>query len=640
MRSYSSWPRALNELSEIEGSTEERREPTSLSLRRCLSLSPIGLWPKPQFEESLPLYKELNRDKKEIRLLVVEPGFEWEPVRATFKQAFLTDSPKPKYETISYAWGDATQRSTIYLHGKSLNVPASSEAALRRRRYDHKACVLWIDAICINQDDDSERGHQVGMMADIYGSTWRNLVWLGEDDRYTEAALDSIEELNEEFRRETDDLSNSYDTLYTSKGQYNYSSKQLKAKIDPEALMHFYRRSWFSRLWVVQEAALACQSDCFCGRHAIALERVLRAARWLLYKFDSGHGVSPKSIDGCALMFDYADHEHGLYAGKSALKLRMIDLLTDLQDFSATEPRDHIFALLGLWQKHHPNERLPASVEPDYMSPLSDVLRRASQLAIQDEGSIYVLRSVHHRIDEPEIPGLPTWVPRWHEAFDLNILAFPIATYTEWPRSSDILMDFEETGLLSVKGFVLDDVQQAPLPVTRWQYIEGTLRHWREIEWILSHHLLINLASHCEILSEFARIGAPELRDQKKNLYHELMSSLSKEGDGCEPGKNCPGTEEFQNLRLFQSGLFNLTNNRKFFITSSKYFGFGPQTMRKGDVLALLYGLGVPAILRPSSSYPGDYEFVGIAGVYGIMKGEAVYKMWDEGKDYYRIRLR
>lgn len=632
-----------NAKAEDSPSSSSKPKPSiPLRSRSCPSQSSAQTRMNGKFRgQAHPAYRALNRERKEIRLLLVKPGAGDEPVSATFKHVFLSHNHKPRYETISYTWGDPTQRSTINLHGKSMSVSKSSERVVRRMRHPKWVRVLWIDAICVNQDDKRERGHQVGIMADIYGSTWRNLVWLGEDDDYTAAAVESIEELNEEFRRETDDLSKVRDTLFTFRGQYKQSSKQVLAKINPEALEHFYTLPWFSRLWVVQEAALAPQSNCLCGRYEITLERILRAASWLEYR-SSGHGVPVASVFRCGLMSKYADHDYGLYARNSPLQLRMTDLLADLQDFSATDPRDHVFALLGLWQKHTTIERLPTSLEPDYMSPLSDVLRRATQFAIQEWGRLDRLVEVTHRVDECEISGLPTWVPRWHESFDVNVDSYHIVPFTEWPSSYlyTVLMDFEEEGSLSVNGAILDDVQQIPLPVKRWEPPAVTLRYCGEIESILSRHSLIDLASHGEILSEFARMGKIQLRDKQTNLYYDWISFLLEKGSWCRPGENCPQTVEFENIFVFQSGMLPVSHNRRFFITSSKYFGFGPQTMLEGDALAILDGLRVPAILRPSKTHPGDYEFVGQAAVYGIMKGEPIYKMRAEGRDYYRIKLR
>lgn len=617
MRSYNHWPRALRESVVAESSRKQPADPT---------------W---------QLYKQLDREKKEIRLLVVEPGIKWGPVKAKFRQVFLTDDPKPEYETISYVWGDPSQRSIIHLHGRSISVPSSSEVALRRMRHYRKVRVLWIDAICINQDDDRERGHQVAIMADIYGSTRRNLIWLGEDDQYTAAALHSITGLNEEFRRETDDLTNVEDTLYTSRGGHKYSSQQVLAQMEPQALNEFYQRPWFSRLWVVQEAALAPRSECFCGRHQMALELVLRAAKWLKYKVPSRHGVNVSSFERVSLMFDHADHTFGLFAGgRSSVRPAMIDLLQHLRFFRAREPRDHVFALLGLWHKHHPDETLPASLEPHYSSPLSTILWRATQFAIEEAGNLAALKHVSHRIGEDEILGLPTWVPRWHEAFDYNVDTYTIDTGNEWPRAFDVLMNFEGDGLLCVNGNVLDHVQQPPLPVPRWLTSSDVLEYWYKVESTLARRFGISEAGRDDLLSEFAKIGKPQLKNQQTVLYSDWRLFVIKRGSRCMPGENCERTEKLENVALVQNGLSIISHNRRFFVTPSRYCGFGPPTMREGDVLAILRGLRVPAILRPCKSYPGDYEFVGLAVVHGIMDGEAIFNMWDGWKEWSRIRLR
>lgn len=608
-----------------------------LLLARAI-LETIWMWQQPHYA-----YRELNHDKKEIRLLILEPGTGKEVVKATFKQAFLTDDTLPQYETVSYSWGDPTERSTISLHGKILSVPASSESALRRMRYPNKIRVLWIDAICINQDDVRERGHQVAIMAKVYGGTWRNLIWLGEDSHSTAAALDSIEQLNDEFRRDTDNFTNVFNTLYASPTIVKSSSKQVLARIDRKALAQFYYRPWFSRLWVVQEAALAPQNLCFCGRYTIALEPVLRAARWLRYKSGSGHGVDYASYENCSVVFTYADGDHGLFAGSgSPLKPRMLDLLVNLRIFGASEPKDHVFALLGLWQKHHPDQILPASLAPDYISPLSTVLRRATQFAMLEWGSLEPLREVSHRLCESEIPGLPTWVPRWHESINTSLDAYGLAYNNDEPLEADVLMDFEEEGVLIVKGTILDIVQSDPLsaPPELLRDAQVMLAFFGQVESLLAQDVSANSTRRNEILSEFARTGESQARDLETDLYRGWISFLKEKGKWCKPGRNCPSTDDFQSLYLVQASLLRVSHNRRFFITASKHFGFGPQKMRTGTVLAVLAGLDVPVILRPSNLHPGDHEFVGDAAVHGLMRGEAVHKLRAEGKTHTRIRLR
>ena len=195
------------------------------------------------------LYHPLDRERKEIRLLSVKAGSGSQPLRCKLKRASLTARRQPKYETISYCWGDPKVTAEIILHEITTEIPASAEAALRRMRLPHDDRVLWIVAVCINQNDSMERGHQVGIMYEIYFNGSTNLVWLGEDDGTTGSALESISCVLRDAEMETDPFQR---FRHASRGSYKLSagSSQRLEIGDSDALQQFYARPWFRRAWV------------------------------------------------------------------------------------------------------------------------------------------------------------------------------------------------------------------------------------------------------------------------------------------------------------------------------------------------------------------------------------------------------
>lgn len=89
------------------------------------------------------------------------------------------------YEAISYVWGTSENKPSIQVCSEygilALEIPANLGAALRRFRRTSSTRTLWIDSICINQNDDDERSQQVQLMCIIYRRASTVLVWLGED---------------------------------------------------------------------------------------------------------------------------------------------------------------------------------------------------------------------------------------------------------------------------------------------------------------------------------------------------------------------------------------------------------------------------------------------------------------------------
>jgi hypothetical protein len=99
---------------------------------------------------------------------------------------------KPLYETISYAWGETTLAGHILVDGGVINIPASAVSALQYMRLPDKSRTLWIDCICIDQQDEMEKNHQVALMSDIYTNSHQTLSFIGEDDGTAAKAFEGI----------------------------------------------------------------------------------------------------------------------------------------------------------------------------------------------------------------------------------------------------------------------------------------------------------------------------------------------------------------------------------------------------------------------------------------------------------------
>ncbi|KAK0706914.1 heterokaryon incompatibility protein-domain-containing protein [Lasiosphaeria miniovina] len=177
------------------------------------------------------LAKELSAEpdkakaKEESRL--DELVKEWEGVKKNEVQ----------YEALSWTWRSADEQ---YL-----------ALALKYLRRPGEERILWIDAICINQDNLGERNHQVQLMSRIYTRASQVCVWLGEDDSDSKVAISFIKEEIRELKN--------FDTI-SSTPQYSRKWR---------AWMSLMQREWFFRRWVVQKIALATAATVYCGPHSV-----------------------------------------------------------------------------------------------------------------------------------------------------------------------------------------------------------------------------------------------------------------------------------------------------------------------------------------------------------------------------------
>jgi hypothetical protein len=123
------------------------------------------------------LYRPLRED--EIRLALLQPGNRGAPITVSLVPASL--ATPPKYDAISYVWGNSQTLLPICCDGISTNITANLHWALSKARLPDRQRLIWADALCINQNDVQERNRQVAMMGRIYTEANIVLVYMGED---------------------------------------------------------------------------------------------------------------------------------------------------------------------------------------------------------------------------------------------------------------------------------------------------------------------------------------------------------------------------------------------------------------------------------------------------------------------------
>lgn len=129
--------------------------------------------------EAAGIYSPLA-DSNEIRLLDLQPRRPGQGIKCTTRHVKLSENPQ--YEALSYMWGPKEHRQ-IEIDEAVVEVRQNLWDALLELRLEKDIRTLWIDAICINQDDISERNHQVTQMGTIYKNSVRCVAWLGLSDR-------------------------------------------------------------------------------------------------------------------------------------------------------------------------------------------------------------------------------------------------------------------------------------------------------------------------------------------------------------------------------------------------------------------------------------------------------------------------
>jgi hypothetical protein len=144
----------------------------------------------------------IHEDGHVFRLILLHSGESDDEIYCTLFKAFIpqlgTDVP---YEALSYAWGSSEKPEHIIVNEKPFMVTQNLFEALQNLRIEDEDRVLWIDAICIDQNHYKERNHQVRHMASIYREAERVIFWLGSSTYETDLLIGSLKRLERESGR-------------------------------------------------------------------------------------------------------------------------------------------------------------------------------------------------------------------------------------------------------------------------------------------------------------------------------------------------------------------------------------------------------------------------------------------------------
>lgn len=194
--------------------------------------------------------------ENQLRILVVKPGTD---LSAEIECTLLTDKRETcsPYTALSYCWGTVVGRRVVWIDGFAFEVSASLASALQYMRLEKENQRLWVDQICINQDDLKEKKLQVTKMARTYEESDKTVVWLGDPDptKLTSVGMRAIDELGSQL----DDvpLAKLKETkIVPPANVQGYSFEEYGP-----AILHLMTSPWFTRLWVSKQELEMFRAD-------------------------------------------------------------------------------------------------------------------------------------------------------------------------------------------------------------------------------------------------------------------------------------------------------------------------------------------------------------------------------------------
>lgn len=315
------------------------------------------------------LYKPLKKAPsgwQEIRLFSLLPNISCSTIRGHLFQARIKDdlmdgsvevnfysACNPAYEALSYVWGDREEGRQIFLNGIPFRVTQNLYAALAQLRLFERERVLWIDAICINQNDDDEKSTQVTFMRQIYEAASQVLIWLGDESPH---ASEGIRELR---------------NLFNTKPPHA-TARYLFAERPSHGVRDVLARPWWGRVWVVQEAAVARKLAFLCGPNRLDLPH---SRHDLLELADAFQKALTSGALWLAFNSVFLEQFLALIRNQwnniGDAKSKLIDLIDTNLLRQCSDHRDRVFAFLGLSETHDATRNAP-----DYALTIEEVTVR------------------------------------------------------------------------------------------------------------------------------------------------------------------------------------------------------------------------------------------------------------------------
>ncbi|KAK4223051.1 heterokaryon incompatibility protein-domain-containing protein [Podospora fimiseda] len=298
-----------------------------------------------------------------IRLLHLQPNQDnAAPINVHLFEYSLLPSTRAMhlYEALSYSWGKGVLCESILVDGRKLSVTTNLYEALVCLRDAQNIRILWIDAVCINQENDAEKQAQIPLMPSLYSMASHVIVWLGTAKESEKLALEAM----------------------GLAAEGSYDEDILSEEGVREAILSILRREWFKRIWVVQEVGFARSIIVQCGLsviggHAFSLALNSRALD-PVYAVSSNVGLQSLLRSTTYLMRRAAFRSRNMRV--KPLGLRPLGELIDMySNREATINHDKIFALLGMSSDDHSLD-LPI----DYSREWNDLFRRLLALLLHD----------------------------------------------------------------------------------------------------------------------------------------------------------------------------------------------------------------------------------------------------------------
>lgn len=327
----------------------------------------------------------------------------------------------PPYMAISYAWGDPANTKIVSIKQGNrqgwLKIPANLSYALQAVQHEEEQTLVWVDSICINQQNNREKSQQLPRIPGIYGKAEQVIIWLGTENDNSAQAHKLLRGLTR-------------------------AEVQLNNETDLGSVVSLFDREYWSRLWVVQEVLRARDIVVQCGSLRLTWNDCTQASRLFQTEKDnlakipmlvhgsygftrlvtSQHRLSPLQIlvsHGPASIL-HIQQARELYAEDYFFYL--LHLLRITRTKLASDPKDRVYGILGIL----PHE-VRVKLRVDYRLSVREIYIDVVEILLRSGNMDVICESIHY---PPQISNanLPAWVPDWsYDPMARSLASFPLS---------------------------------------------------------------------------------------------------------------------------------------------------------------------------------------------------------------------
>lgn len=564
------------------------------------------------------------------------------------------------FSALSYVWGGIDKWQEISLNGQSFRVTSNLEAYLREaargRARKHSERItdnyIWIDALCIDQTNIPERNAQVQMMGSIYSHADQVVVWLGSGGQHIKMAMDQIRELSSIIPE-----SGTLQAFISSDTRANLSERFINMMRDKfgtrREMFEFFRLPWWTRTWILQEAALAKNVKFLAGSETISFTDIYQAiVPFYLSILDNPistiEALNMSDEEEVAITrFAHVVNTRAIFEHNYDDRFkstRLQSLLTWTARAKATDPRDKIYGLLGIISDEGKDKLIPR-----YDLSVQQVYLKAVVWYLTQYDTLSILGQCFSGYSE-DLLTLPSWVPHWepkavtdegptafaweaYEDFQSKLLLLPYNASGNAVLSSHNWTVSEEAGRLNLTGSYLDEItflsDPARLSISMAQEdIFGLAKEWLALDEELGKHYPFtgestNLALRRSMVADYHNRFVP-VNDTAKVKQRNFMLMLPDDPPIESGGMRWDYKDS---LMPFVSTV----NKRRVAQSSEGWIGIVPETAKLGDKVVVLIGGPLLYVVRDcvkqDERQPGTdpaYSLVGEAYFHGFMDGKAL----------------